>query len=47
MPYVDAVVAMTLVRVLLFVLDVYMLRECEGARVKEMLVWGTGRCSWN
>ena len=28
--------------VLLFVLHVCMLRECEGARVTEMLVWGPG-----
>ena len=38
-PYVDAVVAVTVMRVLLFVLHVYMLRECEGARVTAMLVW--------
>ena len=37
--YVDAVVAVTVMRVLLFVLRVYMLRECEGARVTTMLVW--------
>ena len=29
-PYVDAVVAVTVIRVLLFVLHVCMLRECEG-----------------
>ena len=29
-PYVDAVVAVTVMRVLLFVLHVCMLRECEG-----------------
>ena len=28
--------------VVLFVLDVCMLRECEGTRVTAMLVWGTG-----
>ena len=28
-PYVDAVVAVTVMRVLLFVLDVFLLRECE------------------
>ena len=39
-PYVNAVVAVTVIRVLLFVLRVCMLRECEGARVTEMLVWG-------
>ena len=36
----DVVVAVTVMRVLLFVLRVCMLRECEGARVTEMLVWG-------
>ena len=30
MPYVDAVVAMTVMSVLLFVLPVCMLRECDG-----------------
>ena len=29
-PYADAVVAVTVMRVLLFVLHVCMLRECEG-----------------
>ena len=43
-PYVDAVVAVTVMRVLLFVLHVCMLRECEGARVTAMLVWGWMRC---
>ena len=38
-PYVDAVVAMTVKRVLLFVLHVCMLRECDGARLTAMLVW--------
>ena len=37
-PYVDAVVAVTVMRVLLFVLHVCMLRECEGAMVTTMLV---------
>ena len=37
-PCVDAVGAVT--RVLLFVLHVCILRECEGARVTTMLVWG-------
>ena len=42
-PYVvSAVVALTVVHVLLFVLHVYVLRECEGARVTAMLVWGLG-----
>ena len=36
----DAVVAVTVMRVLLFVLHVCILRECEGARVTVMLVWG-------
>ena len=40
MPYIDAVVAVTVVRVLLFVLHVCMLIECEGARVTTILVWG-------
>ena len=31
-----------MIRVLLFVLHVCMLRECEGARLTAMLVWGTG-----
>ena len=48
-PYVDAVVAVTGMRVLLFVLHVCMLRECEGARVTDMLMWvieevGCGEC---
>ena len=39
---VDAVVAVTVMRVLLFVLHVCMLRlrHCEGARVTAMLGWG-------
>ena len=42
-PYVvGAVVAVTVMHVLLFVLYVCMLREYEGARVTEMLVWGPG-----
>ena len=39
-PYVDAVMAVTVMCVLLFVLRVCMLRECEGTRVKAMLGWG-------
>ena len=35
-PYVDAVVSVTVMRVLLFC----MLRECEGTRVRAILVWG-------
>ena len=46
-PYVDAVVSVTVMRVLLFVLQVCMLRECDSARVTEMLVWGMGEvCLW-
>ena len=33
-PYVDAVVAVTVMRVLLLVLHVCMLKECDGARVR-------------
>ena len=39
-PYVDAVVVVTVMRVLLFVLHVCMLRECEGVMVTVMLVCG-------
>ena len=40
-PYVvSAVVAVTVMHVLLFVLHVCVLRECEGERVMAMLVWG-------
>ena len=39
-PYMDTVVAVTVMRVLLFVLRVCMLRECAGARVTAILVWG-------
>ena len=40
-PYVvGAVVAVTVMHVLLFVLHVCMLQECEGARAKAVLVWG-------
>ena len=38
-PYVDEVVAVTVLRVMLFMLHVYLLRECDGARLTEMLVW--------
>ena len=42
-PYVvGAVVAVAVMHVLLFLLDVCMLRECEGARVTEMLGWCPG-----
>ena len=36
----DAVVCLTVMRVLLFVLHVCMLRKCEGAKVMAMQVWG-------
>ena len=39
-PYVDTVVALTVMRVLLFVLHVCMMRECARAMVTVMLVWG-------
>ena len=39
-PYVDEVVAVTVMRVLLFVLHVCLLRECDGVRFTAMLVWG-------
>ena len=39
-PYEDAVVAVTVMRVLLFVLHVCLLRECNGVRLTAMLVWG-------
>ena len=38
-PYVDAVVYVTVMPVLLFVLHVCLLRECDGARLTAMLVW--------
>ena len=38
-PYVDEVVDVTVMRVLLFVLHVCLLRECDGVRLTEMLVW--------
>ena len=38
--YVYAVVALTVIRVLLFVLHVCMLRECGGAGDTAMLLWG-------
>ena len=39
-PYVDEVVAVTVMRVLLFVLHVCLLRKCDGVRLTAMLVWG-------
>ena len=38
-PNVDAVVDVTVMRVLLFVLHMCVLRESDGAKVTEMLVW--------
>ena len=38
-PYVNVVVAVTVMCVLLFVLHVCLLRECDGARLTAMLVW--------
>ena len=43
-PYVNAVGAVTMMRVLLFVLHVYMLKEYESARLLAMLGWGRGMC---
>ena len=44
-PYVvSVVVAVTVMHILLFVLHVCVLRECEGARVMAMLMWGQERC---
>ena len=39
---VSTVVVVTEMHVLLFVVHVCVLRECEGARVTAMLVWGPG-----
>ena len=36
----DSVVAVTVMRVLLFVMHVCLLRECDCARLTVMLVWG-------
>ena len=38
-PYVNEVVAVTVMRVLLFVLHVCLLRECNDVRLTAMLVW--------
>ena len=38
-PYVDTVVIVTVMCVLVFVLHVCLLRECDGARLTTM-VWG-------
>ena len=42
--YVDEVVVVTVMRVLLFVLHVCLLRECDGVGLTAMLVWGWMRC---
>ena len=39
-PYVDEVVAVTVMRIRLFMLHVCLLRECDGVRLTAMLVWG-------
>ena len=39
-PYLDAEVAVTVMRVQLFVLHVCLMRECDGARLTAILVWG-------
>ena len=41
-PYVEAVVHVTVMRVMLFVLHVCVLIECEGSMVTEILVWCPG-----
>ena len=41
-PYVDEVVTVTVMRVLLFVLHVCLLRECDGVKLRAILVWGGG-----
>ena len=38
-PYVDGVVAVIVMRVLLFVVHVCLLRECDRVRLTAMLVW--------
>ena len=38
-PYVDEVVAVTVMRVLLFVLHICLLMECDCVRLMAMLVW--------
>ena len=43
-PYVDAVFAVTVMRVLLFKLHECLKRECDGARLMDMLVWGWMAC---
>ena len=45
-PYVDEVFPVIVMRILLFMFHVCMLRECEGARVTAMLVWGMEEVWW-
>ena len=40
LPYVDAVVAVTVMRLLVFVLHMCLLRQCDGVRLTAMLVCG-------
>ena len=42
--YVDAMVAVTVMCVLLLVLHVRLLRECDGASLTVMLVWRWMSC---
>ena len=39
-PYVDTVVAVTVIHILLFVLHVCLLREFDSVRLTAMLMWG-------
>ena len=41
----DAVIAVTVLCALLFVLHVCLLRECDDARLTAMLVWGMDEVS--
>ena len=43
-PYVNAMGAVNVMRVLLFVLHVCMLKEYKAARLMAMQVWGRGMC---
>ena len=45
-PYLDAVDAVTVIRILLLVLHVCLPRECDGARLTTMLVWGKDEVWW-
>ena len=42
----NAVVDVTVMRILLFELHVCMLRECVGVRLMAMLVWGMDDVWW-